>query len=265
MMTLQQGYHKLWLALSPQSACPDVSMSHIAKAMADILTDPGKGHEEHTERAQWILAYVSVLGSVHQLDLPSAVLDTVQYYHQDEKTPEGYPKRRSDEVIDADEAAVLVGVKTAVQSLLASGDLVEIDGVLKIATPPANDGLEKASTEEALAAAEKRITELSQMLNKHVEDTALSVENERDACERALKFLVDVYTKSEVPAGDNNYLAGLDHALDVIKSRRALEVKALDEMAHGTIIGEYIQKCVDKALTADRASRSQGTRGQGLL
>lgn len=100
------------------------------------------------------------------------------------------------------------------------------------------------TTEEELAQAKKRIAELAEMLNNAAKDRAFSVENERDACARAISPLLET---------ENLELRGAyQHAIDVINARKDTAVQWIQEMAVGTVLGEFVQRMVDEAVARER-------------
>jgi len=109
---------------------------------------------------------------------------------------------------------------------------------------------------EEVPKAQKRISELIEMLNKAQEVAKVQVENERDACERSIQFLVNVADGTEPETektGSDDYISALKQAVIALQSRKDPGVKAVHEMAHGSMIGEYIQACVDEALEREKA------------
>jgi hypothetical protein len=115
------------------------------------------------------------------------------------------------------------------------------------------------SDEMTLEQAKKRIAELSEMLNNASDEASVRVADERDACERKILFLIetaeegrDLETTPE-SIGTDGYLRGLNFALDVIKARKDPGVRAVDEMANGTMIGEFIEAQVTQAVEREIA------------
>lgn len=109
---------------------------------------------------------------------------------------------------------------------------------------------------EEMTRGRTRISELCEMLNKAQEVAKVQVENERDACEKAVQFLLNVADGSEPGTertGSGERLRALQHAVDVLKSRKDAGVKALHEAAHGSMIGEYVQACVNEGVEREKA------------
>lgn len=98
--------------------------------------------------------------------------------------------------------------------------------------------------EDELAQAKKRIAELAAMLNNAVKDRAFEVENERDACARALTPLLE----TDDPSAKRAY----QHAIDAINARKDPAVRWIQEMAVGTVLGEFVQRMVDEAVARER-------------
>jgi len=114
---------------------------------------------------------------------------------------------------------------------------------------------------EELIANRKRISEMSEMLNKQHQAAQAQVEDERDACERAVQFLLDVAEENRdeettpESIGMDHYIRAMKQAVDTIQSRKDIGARTIQEMAHGTMIGEFVQRCVTEALEKDRARR----------
>ncbi len=104
-------------------------------------------------------------------------------------------------------------------------------------------------------AAKKRVSEMSEMLNKAQEAARVQVENERDACERAVQFLLDVAEGTEEGSekGSDDAIGALKQAVLTLKSRKDSGVRAIQKMAHGSMIGEYIQAHINQALEREKA------------
>jgi len=116
---------------------------------------------------------------------------------------------------------------------------------------------------EELIADRKRISEMSEMLNNQHQAAQAQVEDERDACERAVQFLLDVADGSEPDTertGSDDYIRALEQAVGTIQTRKTIQGKTIQEMAHGTMIGESVQACVDDALEKDRARREMPSK-----
>jgi hypothetical protein len=103
----------------------------------------------------------------------------------------------------------------------------------------------------------KRIGELSEILNNAKAECDVRLEDERDAALRAVQFLVDTRKKAieeddesllYEEQGDATYLAGVEHARDVIAARKSPNARMIAEMAHGTMIGEFIEAEVQRRL-----------------
>lgn len=97
-----------------------------------------------------------------------------------------------------------------------------------------------------LEQAKQRISELAGMLNEAHRAAKLQVEDERDACERALRFLLESAQSSQ-PSNPQRVEA-LRHAVETIVARKDASVRMVSEMAHGTMIGEFVSACVKEAL-----------------
>lgn len=113
----------------------------------------------------------------------------------------------------------------------------------------------RLKVQEDLGAAKKRISEMSELLNTAQETARVQVENERDACERAVQFLLDVAegTEEDSEKGSNDTLGALKQAMKTIQSRKDSGVRAIQEMAHGSVIGEYVQAHVNQAVEREKA------------
>lgn len=105
----------------------------------------------------------------------------------------------------------------------------------------------------------KRIAKLSEMLNNASAEAELQVDNERDACVRKLQFLVetaqenrDTETTPE-SMGTDNYIRGLQHGIDCLEARKHAGVRAIDEMALGSKIGEFLEAQVKRAVEQNNA------------
>lgn len=97
-----------------------------------------------------------------------------------------------------------------------------------------------------LEKAQARIAELAEMLNNSHQAALTQVEDERDACGRAIQFLLDMAQGSQPP--DLNRIEAFKQALEAIEARKNPQVKMISEMAHGTMIGEYVHACVQRAV-----------------
>lgn len=96
---------------------------------------------------------------------------------------------------------------------------------------------------------EKRIAELAEMLNKTGDEARLQVDSERDACVRKLQFLLE--TAEETPEFAQGrkfegYRQALERGIESLKARADPGVQWIDEMAHGSKLGEFIEKMVDE-------------------
>ncbi len=87
------------------------------------------------------------------------------------------------------------------------------------------------------------IEEMATLLNNAAKDRDISVENERDACARGIKFELEVAQKH-----GHATVKGLEIALKSVEARKSPAVRWVDEMAHGTVLGEFIKKMVEEAL-----------------
>ena len=104
-------------------------------------------------------------------------------------------------------------------------------------------GCEPWKTVEAL---EKRISEMAEMLNHHHKDAGFRVENERDACARAIQSLLDE-VREDYPE-EKRAIAELEQAVRTIEARRDPTIQFLQEMVNGTVLGEFVQRAVEDAL-----------------
>lgn len=106
------------------------------------------------------------------------------------------------------------------------------------------------TVEEENEALKKRIAELAEMLNNAGREAKLQVENERDACERAIQFFVENETNPDRKSA-------FEQAATSIRNRKDPAVQWVSEMAHGTVLGEFIGKMVEeqygKKLEAQKA------------
>lgn len=106
------------------------------------------------------------------------------------------------------------------------------------------------TVEEENEALKKRIAELAEMLKNAGREAKLQVENERDACERALQFLVENEKNPDRKSA-------FEQAVVSIRNRKDPAVQWVSKMAHGTRLGEFIERMVEekygKKLEAQKA------------
>jgi len=104
--------------------------------------------------------------------------------------------------------------------------------------------------EQLLEKANKRVAEMAEMLNNMKAEGDLRVEDELDACVRKVQFLLDVAEGkeegSERASGDR--IDAIRHVVHCLEARKNPTVKMVDEMAHGTMLGEFVEAHVKRAV-----------------
>lgn len=95
------------------------------------------------------------------------------------------------------------------------------------------------TVEEENTALKKRIAELAEMLNNTQKVTQLELDSERDACERVIRFLAEHETNAD-------RRGAFEQAAKLVKNRRDPTVRWVSEMAHGTMLEEFIQTMAEK-------------------
>lgn len=95
------------------------------------------------------------------------------------------------------------------------------------------------TVEEENEALKKRIAELAEMLNNARKVTQLELDSERDACVRTLRFLAE-----NEPNADKK--SAFEQAAESVKNRQDPAVRWVSEMAHGTMLEEFIGKMVEE-------------------
>lgn len=93
--------------------------------------------------------------------------------------------------------------------------------------------------EEENEALKKRIAELAEMLNNARKVTQLELDSERDACVRTIRFLAENETNADRKSA-------FKQAAESVKNRRDPAVRWVSEMAHGTMLEEFIGKMVEE-------------------
>lgn len=116
-------------------------------------------------------------------------------------------------------------------------------------------GCEPWKTVEAL---EKRIAEMASMLNKAADEAHLQVDDERDACVRKLRFLLDAANMltpdtDEERAQAEGYARGMTAALQALEARKMPGVRWVDEMTNGSKLGEFIAAHVEQGVEEEIA------------
>lgn len=106
------------------------------------------------------------------------------------------------------------------------------------------------SIEQENAQLKARLAELATMLNNAGKDRVFAVENERDACERAVRQLGECWPVEE----DKKHF---QRCADVIHARKDRAVQWVSEMANGTVLGEFVKRMVDEALERERAKSAE--------
>lgn len=101
-----------------------------------------------------------------------------------------------------------------------------------------------------IEALEKRIAEMAGMLNKASDEAKLQVDNERDACVRKLKSFLE-----ENPEASEDYTRAMKQAIKALEMRKLPAVQWMDEMAHGTKLGEFIEAHVERRVAEELAKR----------
>lgn len=114
----------------------------------------------------------------------------------------------------------------------------------------AEDHKQLATWLEELVAANARITELAGMLNGAKDEGKIQAENERDACVRKVQFLLEA---SEEGSGSEDRLKALQHVIDCLNARKDRGVQMIDEMTNGTMLGEFIEAHVERAVEQFKA------------
>lgn len=95
------------------------------------------------------------------------------------------------------------------------------------------------TVEEENEALKKRIAEMAGMLNNARKVTQLELDSERDACVRTIRFLAENETNADRKSA-------FEQAAESVKNRRDPAVRWVSEMAHGTMLEEFIGKMVEE-------------------
>lgn len=95
------------------------------------------------------------------------------------------------------------------------------------------------TVEEENEALKKRVAELAEMLNNTRKVTQLELDSERDACVRTIRFLAENETNADRKSA-------FEQAAESVKNRRDPAVRWVSEMAHGTMLEEFIGKMVEE-------------------
>lgn len=117
-VALKQVWKKLY---NPKSGSPDVELGAVAEALACALANSNEFSDlSRNTIERWVLAYVSILGTIDSESLQWEAAYKVPYYSDDGY---GYYKPRPYVEYEAEQASARERVKSAIQSLLDDGYL----------------------------------------------------------------------------------------------------------------------------------------------
>lgn len=123
-MEPKEALRKLWdRVCRPGSACPDIELAYLARTMADVLVESGYSVGSN-KVANWVAAYVSVVGKSTVFNVETEWSDTVQEF-TGKRDENGYLERRPYEEIELEREGKMVEARSAIEELLEKGVLIK--------------------------------------------------------------------------------------------------------------------------------------------